>query len=92
MLLEVEDVARRLRQDRGAARASSLEVDEGEIVTLIGANGAGKTTTLKAISGLRPRPRAGSASTARTSAKCPGTSWSGRASARCRRAAASSPA
>jgi branched-chain amino acid transport system ATP-binding protein len=29
-------------------------VDEGEIVTLIGANGAGKTTTLKTISGLRP--------------------------------------
>jgi branched-chain amino acid transport system ATP-binding protein len=30
----------------------SLHVDEGEIVTLIGANGAGKTTTLRAISGL----------------------------------------
>jgi branched-chain amino acid transport system ATP-binding protein len=30
----------------------SLKVDEGEIVTLIGANGAGKTTTLRAISGL----------------------------------------
>jgi branched-chain amino acid transport system ATP-binding protein len=30
----------------------SLTVDEGEIVTLIGANGAGKTTTLRAISGL----------------------------------------
>lgn len=32
----------------------SLEIKEGEIVTLIGANGAGKTTTLKAISGLLP--------------------------------------
>ena len=32
----------------------SLNVEEGEIVTLIGANGAGKTTTLRAISGLIP--------------------------------------
>jgi branched-chain amino acid transport system ATP-binding protein len=32
----------------------SLEVGEGEIVTLIGANGAGKTTTLMAISGVNP--------------------------------------
>jgi branched-chain amino acid transport system ATP-binding protein len=30
----------------------SLEVEEGQITTLLGANGAGKTTTLKAISGL----------------------------------------
>jgi branched-chain amino acid transport system ATP-binding protein len=32
----------------------SLTVDEGEIVTLIGANGAGKTTTLRVISGVLP--------------------------------------
>jgi branched-chain amino acid transport system ATP-binding protein len=36
----------------------SLDVEEGEIVTLLGSNGAGKTTTLRAIAGLR-RPRAG---------------------------------
>ncbi|MBN9111175.1 MAG: ABC transporter ATP-binding protein [Pseudonocardia sp.] len=32
----------------------TLHVDEGEIVTLIGANGAGKTTTMRVISGIRP--------------------------------------
>lgn len=37
----------------------SLEVEEGEIVTLIGANGAGKSTLLRTISGLL-KPRAGS--------------------------------
>jgi branched-chain amino acid transport system ATP-binding protein len=36
----------------------SLEVRQGEMVTLLGSNGAGKTTTLRAISGLRP-PRSG---------------------------------
>jgi branched-chain amino acid transport system ATP-binding protein len=39
----------------------SLEVREGEIVTMIGANGAGKTTTLMCISGIN-RLRAGSIS------------------------------
>jgi branched-chain amino acid transport system ATP-binding protein len=42
-----------------ALRGISLTVDDGEIVTLIGANGAGKTTTLNTISGLL-RPRTGS--------------------------------
>jgi len=37
-----------------ALRGVTLHVDEGEIVTLIGANGAGKTTTVRAISGLTP--------------------------------------
>lgn len=41
-----------------ALKGISLEVGEGEIVTLIGGNGAGKSTTLKTISGLL-RPRGG---------------------------------
>ncbi len=41
-----------------ALRGISLDVNQGEIVTLIGANGAGKTTTLKTISGLL-HPRQG---------------------------------
>ncbi|NLW21847.1 MAG: ABC transporter ATP-binding protein [Tissierellia bacterium] len=41
-----------------ALKNLSLKIEEGEIVTLIGANGAGKSTTLKAISGL-VRPESG---------------------------------
>ncbi len=41
-----------------AVRDLSMVVNQGELVTLIGANGAGKSTTLKAISGLLP-PAAG---------------------------------
>ncbi|UCH16199.1 MAG: ABC transporter ATP-binding protein [Burkholderiales bacterium] len=37
-----------------AVKGISFEVNEGELVSLIGANGAGKTTTLKAITGLQP--------------------------------------
>jgi branched-chain amino acid transport system ATP-binding protein len=40
-------------------RGISIEVNEGEVVALIGANGAGKSTTLRAIAGLLA-PRAGS--------------------------------
>ena len=52
-LLELEDVVVRYGKIE-ALKGVSVAVDEGEIVTLIGANGAGKTTTLKTISGLRP--------------------------------------
>jgi branched-chain amino acid transport system ATP-binding protein len=37
-----------------AVKGVSFEVQEGELVSLIGANGAGKTTTLKAITGIQP--------------------------------------
>ncbi|MBS1115993.1 MAG: branched-chain amino acid transporter ATP-binding protein, partial [candidate division NC10 bacterium] len=57
MLLEVED----LNVYYGAIHALqgiSFGLDQGEIVTLIGANGAGNSTTLRTISGLL-RPRRG---------------------------------
>jgi branched-chain amino acid transport system ATP-binding protein len=41
-----------------ALKGITIEVGEGEIVTLIGSNGAGKTTTLRSISGIVP-PRSG---------------------------------
>jgi branched-chain amino acid transport system ATP-binding protein len=41
-----------------ALKGITIEVQEGEIVTLIGSNGAGKTTTLRSISGIVP-PRTG---------------------------------
>ena len=41
-----------------AVRDVSFEVNEGEVVSLIGANGAGKTTILRTISGLI-RPECG---------------------------------
>ena len=52
MLLEVKDIHVHYGKIE-ALKGISVEVNEGEIVTLIGANGAGKTTTLKTISGLR---------------------------------------
>ena len=58
MKLEIRD----LHVSYGGIRALkgvSLTVEEGQIVTLIGANGAGKSTTLRAISGLQ-KPQSGS--------------------------------
>ena len=57
-MLEVNDI-HTFYGNIHALKGISLTVEEGEIVTLIGANGAGKTTTLRAISGLLP-PRSGS--------------------------------
>ena len=57
-LLEVKDV-HTFYGNIEALKGISLEVEEGEVVTLIGSNGAGKSTTLRSISGLTP-PREGS--------------------------------
>ncbi len=56
-LLEVQDL-HTYYGNIAALKGISLEVNEGEVVTLIGSNGAGKSTTLRSISGLTP-PREG---------------------------------
>jgi len=56
-LLEVDDI-HTFYGNIEALKGISLEVEEGEVVTLIGSNGAGKSTTLRSISGLTP-PRTG---------------------------------
>ena len=57
-LLELEDI-HTFYGNIEALKGVSLEVQEGEIVTLIGSNGAGKSTTLRSVSGLTA-PREGS--------------------------------
>src|SRR3954452_11337386 len=52
-LLEVQDV-HTFYGNIEALKGVTLEVNDGEIVTLIGSNGAGKSTTLRSISGLSP--------------------------------------
>jgi branched-chain amino acid transport system ATP-binding protein len=56
-LLEIHDVDV-YYGDAQALKGVSLHVEQGELVTLVGANGAGKSTTLRTISGLL-RPRRG---------------------------------
>jgi branched-chain amino acid transport system ATP-binding protein len=55
-LLELDDIAVAYGSIE-VLHGVSLSVEEGEVVSLIGANGAGKTTTMRAISGLRPLAR-----------------------------------
>ncbi len=52
MLLEVKDINVHYQKVH-AVTDISIQIDEGQIVTLIGANGAGKSTTLRTISGLK---------------------------------------
>jgi len=52
-MLEIRDLSVRF-DSFYALREVSLDVDEGEIVVLLGANGAGKSTLFRAISGLHP--------------------------------------
>ncbi len=52
-LLELKDIST-FYGNIQALKGISISVDEGEIVTLIGANGAGKTTTLMSICGITP--------------------------------------
>jgi branched-chain amino acid transport system ATP-binding protein len=56
-LLEVEDLSVNYGVIK-AVRGISFKVEQGELVTLIGANGAGKTTTMRTIAGLI-KPRSG---------------------------------
>jgi branched-chain amino acid transport system ATP-binding protein len=56
MLLEVRDLHVFYGRIE-AIKGISFSVDEGQVVTLIGANGAGKSTTMKTISGVRPVAR-----------------------------------
>nr|WP_218029314.1 ABC transporter ATP-binding protein [Nocardioides szechwanensis] len=52
MLLQLEDVVLTYGKIE-ALHGLSIEVEEGEVVALIGANGAGKTSTMRAVSGVR---------------------------------------
>ena len=55
-LLEIQDIHTYYGKIH-ALKGISLEVEEGEVVTLIGGNGAGKTTTLNTICGIIPAAR-----------------------------------
>ena len=59
VMLEVKDL-NFYYSEIHALKDISFTVNEGEVVTLIGANGAGKTTTMRTISGLLGYPRSGS--------------------------------
>ena len=69
-----------------ALKGISLHIEEGEVVSMIGANGAGKTTTLHTISGLK-RPTSGQVTfQGQDITKTPARTSPGWVSARSRRA------
>ena len=57
-ILEVKEIITRYGQSQ-VLHGISLEVDQGEVVSILGRNGVGKTTTFRSIMGLTP-PRSGS--------------------------------
>ena len=59
MLLEVDDIHTFYSKSH-ILHGVTMDLEEGETVTLLGRNGVGKTTTLKSIAGLAP-PRRGQA-------------------------------
>ena len=76
--------------DLQALHGVSLDVQEGEIVALVGANAAGKTTTLRVISGTLPARTGRVTFTGQDLTRIPPTIASATASCRCPRGDASS--
>jgi branched-chain amino acid transport system ATP-binding protein len=90
-MLRLEDVHTRYGRVE-ALKGVTIDVERGEIVTIIGANGAGKSTLLMTVCGSPAPAPAASSSRARTSAGWPPTTSSTSASASRPRAGASSRA
>ena len=89
-LLELDDVEARYGPIN-ALHGVSLTVDEGQVVSLLGANGAGKTTTLRAISGTVRQTRRDRVRRRSRSAVARPSRSRGSGSRTCPRAAASTP-
>ena len=83
-MLEVNDLHVSYSKVR-AVHGVSLEVEEGEIVALIGANGAGKSSTMHAVCGIERPPPGRFASWDNTSRACRRTGSCGVESCRYRR-------